>query len=303
VSGDGSHDPQRCGERVLALTRHADRFVLVAPFITRAGLAPILDGLPDGCSLDVFTRWRADEVAAGASDPGVLDQVEWTGGQLRLHHMLHAKAYVSVGTGALVGSANATATGLGWASTPGVELLVATPSDDPSLVALLSLLEATSAVATDEIRQQVLTQARAFPVQVIRETVNPEQGGTDLAAWLPSYSVPRALWKVYSGERGETVTRLAQPDLDALDIPAGLDEAQFNAYIGSALIQGLPGLAAQRLSNLSTYQAVQGLTALAAAAGVDVGDSERRWNALAAWVAHFLPDAYHPAVGGRALHS
>ena len=296
------HDPRRCGERILTLARDAERFVLVAPFITWPGFSPILEALPPGCPVDVFTRWRADEVAAGVSETGILQYVEATGGKVRLHHMLHAKAYVSSSGGALAGSANTTATGLGWSATPGVELLVSTSADDPALVGLFRLLDATSPVATEDLRQQVLAQARAFPLPKFREA-SGEERGANLAAWLPSYSVPRALWMVYIGERDETVTRLAQPDLDALDVPAGLDEEQFNAYVGSALLQGLPGLAAQRLSNLTTYKAVEGLASLASDAGVEIEDPERRWNVLAAWVGYFLPNTYYQAVGGRALHS
>lgn len=288
---------------MLVLARDAEQFVVVSPFITRAGLQPILEALPGGSPLSVFTRWRADEVAAGVSDPNLLEDVEATGGQIRLHHMLHAKAYVSQESGALVGSANATATGLGWASNPGVELLVSTSANDPSLAGLLALLDATSPVATDALRQQVLEQAREFPPSAFHEQPADEGGGEDMASWLPSYSQPRALWMVYIGQRGQTVTRLAEPDLEAIDVPSGLSEEQFNAYVGNALLQGLPGLAAQELSNLSTFKAIEGLAAMASAAGLELNDPERRWNVLAAWAAHFLPDTYSPAVGGRALHS
>ena len=119
---------------------------------------------------------------------------------------------------------------------------------------------------------------------------------------MPSYRAPWALWWVYRGEREEEVTRLAIPDLEALSVPPGLTEEQFNAFIGSALLQSLPGLAAQRLSNRSTYQAVRELESLCEQVGLKIEDPERQWTILTAWIAHFLPDRYQRAAGGPALH-
>lgn len=298
---EAEYDPQRTGQRALRLLDGAATAIIVAPFITKAGLEPLLAAVDPDADITIFTRWRADEVAAGVSDPHVFDPVTERGGNVHLHHALHAKAYVRPGTAALVGSSNVTATALGWNGPGGVELLVGVTEDEPALVALLELLESTASKATAQIRDQVLAYAELFDSPEAPRTLGDDVLPA-LLTWLPNYSAPWALWHVYKGDREEVVARLAQPDLDALDVPPGLEEEQFNAYVGSALLQGLPGLAAQQLSNRSTYQAVQALMSLCDDVGLAIEDPERQWNILALWISHFLPGNYKHAIGGPALH-
>lgn len=298
---DAECDPHRTGQTALRLFEGADVAVIVAPFITKRGITPLLEAVGAHAPITVFTRWRADEVAAGVSDPNVYDLVADRGGDVRLHHALHAKAYVYPGMAALVGSSNVTATALGWSGPGGVELLVRVAADEPAVVALLKLLEATASEATSQIRDQVLAHAELFDSSQRLKGVD-EDATPALSAWLPTYSAPWALWHVYTGDREEEVARLAQPELEALDVPPALTEEQFNAYVGSALLQGLPGLAAQQLSNRSAYQAVRALAKLCEDVGLEVEDPERQWNTLASWIAHFLPDSYKHAIGGPALH-
>lgn len=296
------HDPQCTGERVTQLARNASELVVVSPFVTTGGLEPILNMVHEDARITLYTRWRADEVAAGVADPYVLDMVAGLGGEVRLHHLLHAKVYLRPGTGALVGSSNVTLAGLGWRDGGGIELLVEAPEDDPGITNLLELLEATSSQATTAIRDQVLAQAAAFDVQAPPE-VESEPPELQLSSWLPTYSMPRALWRVYIGDREETVARLARPDLSALDPPPGLDEARFNAYVGSVLLQSLPGLVSQQLVNRTTYQAVNELARLAEERGLRVQNPEEAWRTLASWLSYFLPDHFTTVPGGRALHS
>ena len=298
---DESYDTQASGRELLSLFEGADQAILIAPFATRPGLTPVLNVLSPDAELMLFTRWRANEVATGVSDPGVFDQVVERGGRILLHHLLHAKAYIRPGYGALVGSANLTGFALGWDQAGGVELLVEVSDEHPALQSLVQLLKATSAEATADVRDQVIKQAAAFAVERPLADALTEPAPR-LNAWLPSYTQPSVLWRVYSGQRGDTVAKLARPDLIALDPPSGLAVPQFNAYVASALLQGLPGQMAYELSNQTTYQAIQRMKELAAEAGLQLDDPERSWQTLSAWLAYFLPERYTRGAGGPTLY-
>ena len=293
-------DPRLNGYRVAALLQGAAEVVIIAPFVTRAGLTPVLDVLPDDASVTLYTRWRADEVATGVSDPGVLELLGKRG-VIFLNPMLHAKAYIRSGSEALVGSSNTTSTGLGWRNQSGIELLVDVAGDHPALLSLIDFLDATSVTATPEIAECILAQAKEFNVVLPTETV-AEPVATS-ATWLPIYGYPQALWYIYQGKRDEQVTRLARQDLQALQPPPGLTESQFRAYVGSILLQGFPGRVAENLSNQGSYRAVRELSRLAESVDLQLDDPEGAWNTLAAWMGHFLPNYYSVGHGGRKLFS
>src|ERR1700720_1376764 len=76
--------------RLMAKAR--DRVTLVAPFITQGALERLVSDVDPSVPLSIFTRWRLDEIVAGASDLRVFDTVEGRpGSRLLLHHRLHAK--------------------------------------------------------------------------------------------------------------------------------------------------------------------------------------------------------------------
>lgn len=289
-------DPQRCGERLLALVRDADILTIVAPFITVSGIEPLLSTLPDKCSLEVITRWRPDEVAAGVSDPRVLDLISQRGGTVALHPVVHAKTYIA-GARALVGSANVTSNGLGWHRPGAVEILVETAADDPALVSLLAALRETSAEATEADRDAVLAAAVMLPPAPLRASAET----TEHIDWLPTYRPPEVLWRVYAGQREETVAELVRPELAALGVPTGLaTEEAFNTYVGAILRQGFTGRIARECSNLTTMKAIQRLIELCAERGHTINDPADSWETIAAWIAHFLPN-YQRILGGTRL--
>jgi hypothetical protein len=289
-------DPQRCGVRVLELVSAATELTIVAPFITAAGIRPLLTALPREAGLEIYTRWRPDEVAAGVSDPHVFDLVVARGGTVSLHPIVHAKAYLS-GSAALVGSANVTGNGLGWGRPGAVEILVGTSPSDPALAALIAVLRATSSTATEADRDAVLAAASALPTGPLQAAAEP----VDRTDWLPSYRMPEVLWLVYSGQREKDLTDFVRPELQALGVPSGIDgESAFNGYVGAILRQGFTGRIAQECSNLTTIRAVQRLTELCTARGIAVDDPGQLWETLAAWIARFMP-GFQRIPGGTRL--
>ncbi|MFD2419019.1 phospholipase D family protein [Amycolatopsis pigmentata] len=289
-------DPQRCGDRLLELAGDAEDLTIIAPFITVPGIQPILSALPPGCRLEVFTRWRPDEVASGVSDPRVFDLISERGGTVALHPVVHAKAYVA-GASALVGSANVTTNGLGWTRPGGVEILVKTSAEDPALAELLGVLRATSSIANETDRDAILDAAATLPTPSFWTPV----GTAEHTDWLPTYRPPDVLWRVYTGQREDGVVDLVRPDLDALGVPNGLTtEDAFNTYVGAILRQGFTGKIARKCSNLTTMKAVQRLVEICHQVGHPIDDPADVWETLAAWIAHFLP-GYQRIWGGTRL--
>ncbi len=282
---------------MLELFDGAEQAIIIAPFITKKGMQPIVNALPKQAKLTVYTRWRPDEIAAGVSDPSIFFEMNQFA-SFYLQPRLHAKAYLVPGRGALVGSSNVTAMGLGWHGGSGIELLSATRADDPALGELVRFLDTCCSLATEQIAEEVLRQAQVFGRR--RRGYLPVVFSEP--AWLPKFAMPKILWRVYIEERDQSVTDLAKPDLDALELPDGMQEAEFQAYIGAALLQGLPGRIAEETKNLSTYQAIRKLEQIASRANIKIGDPENSWRTLCTWLAYFLPDMYRLAAGGRMLY-
>ena len=130
------------------------RVLLCAPFIKAGVLKRLLTVIPTSVTLDVVTRWRPEEIAAGVSDLEIYDLVfDRSGGSLRLLDNLHAKIYVA-DEAVLAGSANLTATALGWCDDPNIELLTLIPITDPAIANCLGVL-ATARNASQEERDRI----------------------------------------------------------------------------------------------------------------------------------------------------
>ena len=131
------------GERLKALLAGAkQRVLLCAPFIKAKVLRTLLGVVAKGVDVRIVTRWRAEEVATGVSD---LEVFEVAGERLRTELLLlddlHAKLYVADDK-CLLGSANLTASALGWAEPGNIELLVPVSATDTDVSVLLKRLEA-----------------------------------------------------------------------------------------------------------------------------------------------------------------
>lgn len=150
------------GDQLRALCEAArGEIVLAAPFIKAATLSKLITAIQPGVKLRCITRWRPEEIAAGVSDlevwPLLRDREHCT---LLLRPDLHAK-YYRIDDSCLVGSANLTATALGWAREPNLELLVALSADVPSLVAFEAAMLSGCVAVTDDLwaRLRAVTDA------------------------------------------------------------------------------------------------------------------------------------------------
>lgn len=221
---------------------------MAAPFIKSGALARILQVLPQQTSLVVYTRWRLDELASGVSDLDCFQQIRaHPNARMLLCPRLHAKAYLA-GDAGLVGSANLTGKGLGWAPGSNLEILVPIDPGSPELAAFLLQLKQDSFRATPELYALFRRLVDAFqPAFIPQEppTISLEKDQSDIGAgrkpyWLPTMRHPALLYRAYSGKSAELTAaakECAQHDLLNLNPPPGMTKDMFYAFVQGQMLQ------------------------------------------------------------------
>jgi hypothetical protein len=263
---------------------------MCAPFAKQRVVTEVLSVVPDGVKILLFTRWRPDEVAAGVSDTEVLSVIRSRGGAVYLHDRLHAKYYRNE-SGALLGSANLTATALGWVPISNLELLVA--SSDGAINSIEECLKSESVVATDEIAQEVEEIAQLLPMRAeIPQTVaSPEPTNN---TWVPSLRMPSDLFTAYGRGTTSLASRsaaAAAADLSILDLPTGLNRAQFEILVGHRLRnQPLFRAIDEFLGEPRRFGEVRQL--MGHIMGFDRDQAEESWQTTMRWMFEFLPERY-----------
>ena len=104
---------QRCAD--------AETVLIAAPYIKEPPLRELLDRI-EAPRLRCVSSWTPFEIRLGSSDLGCRALILEAGGQFMLHPSLHAK-YYRADEFVLIGSANLTASGLGLAASPNLEIL------------------------------------------------------------------------------------------------------------------------------------------------------------------------------------
>lgn len=308
------------GSQLEALCSQAqDEVILVAPFIKAPALARLLSHIPDNNKLRCVTRWRPEEVIAGVSDLAVWSLLEKRSRtSLWLRTDLHAK-YYRVDHQCLVGSANITATALGWIDRINLELLVPLPAENPQLLAFEKELFAGSVQVNQTIFEQMQQAVQLLkeqytenpPPEILSELQNPESSEELIAndAWIPTLRNPEDLYPAYCGRLEELSTASRQAallDLRSLPIPPNLPKSAFQVYVGSLLLQK-PVI--HRIDLLvetpQRFGAVTDLLSSLPCNHTPAFDADRTWQTLMRWLRYFLPNRYtlsvpsHSEVFGR----
>lgn len=290
----------RLGERLLEACEAAeDRLVLCAPFIKRHVLQRLLDATPEQVTVDVFTRWRPEEVAAGVSDTSILSVTEARGGRVLLCDRLHAK-YVRLDQRAFIGSANLTGAALGWSSAPNLELLAEVSVTIPEIVDLEASLRLESTGATQALADEVERIAALLPKVLVTEGEAAFDEVTTVA-WYPRLREPHDLFTAYSfglDRLSRASQAAAEVDLAALQLPPGLEREQFEALVASRLLQSHAVRAVDRaLADPQRFGAVRGL--LADQLALSREDASFVWQTLMRWLLEFTPERYERSVPRR----
>lgn len=164
-----------------------ERVIVVSAYLGASTLERLLDSVSPGVTRAVFSRWDMQDIASGATDWQAWDVAKAYAADLYACPNLHAKLYVS-DENALVGSANATAAGLGGQGHGNLELLVPVEATQEDVSRVLAL-------AAREARDAVPMGADAAGNDV---------GDTSVAVWLPEV-YPDRLLKALQGQEPHTI--------------------------------------------------------------------------------------------------
>ncbi|WP_156671059.1 MULTISPECIES: hypothetical protein [unclassified Mycobacterium] len=280
------------GEALLKLaasSRH--EFVMCAPFAKQAVVQRVLSLVPEGARVALYTRWRPEDVAAGVSDIQVLPTVRSRGGVVYLHDCLHAKFYRNESQ-VLLGSANLTATALGWSQRPNIELLV--HSTIEQIAEVERYLSAESTEANDELAREIDEIAQQLPAAPLDPQDNVEKAAALIDVWVPQLRMPSDLYSAYSKGVGSLSSRSAAAaavDLAVLDLPVGLDKRQFELLVGHRLrCQPLIRSIDEHLNRPRRFGEVR--EKLSQLTGYDRAQADDTWQTVMRWLLEFLPARY-----------
>ncbi len=299
-------DMSTLGAQLIDLCKNGvNEVILASPFIKVDVMEHIIQAIGDGVQLYCFTRWRPDEIATGVSDLDIWLLVKNRRNSfLRLCSNLHAKYYRSDDK-CLIGSANLTASGLGWSKQPNLELLVPVSPIGSDLAKFEKHLFRNSIEVDQSLYVQMVESVKIFSqIQLTsRPNVVAEQVTKDAIIgmsegpkfWLPSLRNPEELFVAYSGHLNQLTTAgrvAAEADLAALAITPGLPQGVFERYVGIMLLQQ-PVIRQVDLfvQTPKRFGAVRDL--IASICGNEPNfDADRAWQTLARWLRYFLPNRY-----------
>lgn len=288
------------GERLKVLLARANRQVLLcSPFIKAKVLDAVLSVVADAVPVRIVTRWRTSEIALGVSDLEVFEIANSrTNTELSLLNDLHAKIYVA-DDDCLVGSANLTASALGWSDPSNVELLVPARISDPDVRLLLQRLDMADA-ATFAHRSEMEAAAAAFDVKAFEE-------GNDIAAWctapslswLPRCAAPDRLYDIYLNPETDVVAKGTQEDgaadLRDMKIHGGLPFDSFSRAVRDTL-RAMPGVERILEEIPSGVTDARGVELVDAIRPDLVGsDAREQWRIVRDWIGVFFGEEFEVA--------
>jgi len=275
------------GRRIRTLFENTEDDVsIIAPFIKVDALRSLLEVLPSGTPLRCVTRWLPKEVAAGVSDPEILDVLEKRGNfSLSLVDRLHAKLYIA-GDRCLVGSANVTHAGLGeTGDSNNIEILVDTTIDDPGVAQTLGEISKTERPATRDIAQ--ITRRLADSLSASASSIAAIE-----ISWSPVSRRPQDAYLLYT-QPPSGYTRAADRtllnDLAKANLQPGLEEDKFRSAIRS-LLQAIP-IAEDflKITEDTTLTFADTHSYFKEIAG-DQFSANELWLAFVEWMAYFFND-------------
>ena len=289
------------------LNNAQSKVILVAPFVKVATLKRLLEYIDNSVEVQCVTRWRPDEIVVGVSDLEIWPLLkERPSTSLWLRTDLHAK-YYRADDQCLVGSANLTATALGWSSRSNLELLVSMPVGDPQLASFETVLFAGCVQVDDSLFEQISQFVQSLVEQKIYAPLRPDflldtassdevEESITSDSWIPTLRHPEKLYVAYTGDLEKlstTAKTLALSDLQALDIPADLPKAAFETYVRTLLLQKpIVRKVDEFVTTPQRFGAVRDLLASLPCANNPDFSANEAWQTLMRWLRHFLPDRY-----------
>ena len=267
------------GAKLLQNCSSAKSLFIAAPYIKRDALAKVLKATKAIDSIVCVTRWRPNDIVVGASDVGCRILVTERGGSFRLHPSLHAK-YYRFDDVSLIGSANLTASAMGWVPQPNLEILCGSGDDFDQQEFERELLRNSREVSEAEFSSwEALRQITA------QEGSQIGQPQPALDSWRPSTRDPRNLMLVYRERKDEIAStdeeRAAGRDIRALSLPSGLTDNRIKAWISACILATPFANTVKQLENTDTLDAAN---LLAETYGLGVTEARRDMETVHNWL-------------------
>ena len=238
--------------------------VIVAPFIKRDALEKLLDPVTPDLDLTVISRFKISDIVAGVTDIDIIDVVRSFGNNSRvlICPNLHAK-YYRADNAVLVGSANVTMAGLGFARHENLEFL---GSPNNEVAGFERLLIEKSKPVTEEILYAIKLAVKEISMHDA-ETFTPKPLSD---FWVPRCKSPENLFQVYRSigspdelkQAGilDVVSNSAQADLESLKIKPGLvQKEQFEQHVNQAMLQKLFFIALEKNMTNEVDESTRGI--------------------------------------------
>ena len=273
------------GFRIRELLRGAaDNATIVSPFIKVDALRSLLSAVSADVHVRCVTRWLPRDIAAGVSDPEIIDVLEERGDcDIGLVDRLHAKLYIADDR-CLAGSVNVTWAGLGESGDSGnLEVLVESSTADAGVAATLEDISREERSADRTLALAARRLADSLP----REMLVNSSG----VSWFPrSRRADRAFRCYLDIPTGyvKASERMLLVDLAMFDLQPGLTEDEFGEAIRSKLAT-LPiahGLLDATEDRMLTRAEAQSFLEKVASAEESTSDL---WRSFLNWMAHFFP--------------
>ena len=271
--------PARPGSMVLEVCSSARNLVIAAPYIKEDALRTVISSAESASSLICITRWRPDDLVVGASDSTCRTLVVERGGSFRLHPTLHAK-YYRIDDVVFVGSANLTASAMGWTLQPNLEILCRAGNDFDAREFERKVMRDSREINNVEFaRWEALFKAGSR----IKHAISGAHPQLDV--WRPATRDPRNLELAYRGQEKEIAffdeQRAALRDIQALLIPPGLAKDTVRAWISTCLLATPFASSVMRLSDLNAPN-IPG--SLADAYGLSATEARRDMETVQNWL-------------------
>ena len=222
----------------------------------------------------------------GASDAECRSLVINRGGSFRLHPSLHAKFY-RIDDIVLIGSANLTASAMGWSPQPNLEILCQAGDDFDSQAFQQQLLNGAREISDEEFhRWEAIPQITSQRERSIVGDLQP------LDTWRPATRDPIHVELSYQGRDDDIASideqRAAQRDLQALLIPPGLSTEEVRMWATTCLLAAPFTNSVIKLTGTSDL--VSSYRALAQAYGLTMTQARRDMETVQNWLTSLAPE-------------
>ena len=276
----------RPGEVLGHFCAGAQQLVIAAPYIKADALVRVLADVSLTTTLICVTRWEPHDLSVGASDTKCRTIVTERGGSFRLHPSLHAK-YYRIDDVVLIGSANLTASAMGWSAQPNFEILCRAGDDFDAGAFQQELLEGSREITDEEF-------ARWEEIAKIRAQSDAPIAGSQplLDTWRPSTRDPRNLELAYQGREDNIASldeqQAARRDIQALSIPPGLNDEQVRTWASGCLLAAPFTNSVMLLYGMEMPNASR---LLAETYSYNVTEARRDMETVQNWLAFFTPES------------